>query len=516
MSRQTIIQKGSGDDIFVYFHIEGTYIREQAVHATKDSVVSELWGNGTSAYRSVMAGYGGWAKYIAALAKSCGKTAFAHTCLTTWSAGSEILKTVCRGRDLPDAIVSLDGIYGSKPPGSRPGDGQLIADAGTDAIAEYALAAARGEKIFVLLHSAIQTPYGSSGECAARIRRYVEERMGEEMAIDADLTAAELGSHQFTDALVLGNFHMLEFPGRDGAEHVREAHLFDEVWKRWIPWATDGVATKTDPAPAPVEEPAELAQGARGAEVVAWQTFLVGQGAAISTDGVFGPRTEAATKTFQSEVSLPATGRVDGETLAAARGRGFGEPVGGPQHPVEEHGPEWPPRPSFPPLISQIDRASLFGSFRYEPAPTPGNPEGIHIVDGWAGVNIVSVSIPQLRGVVGAPSNCMVALHRLAAPKVQELFARWEQAGLLHLVKSWAGSWAPRFVRGSRSTLSNHAFGTAFDINASWNALGAVPALAGRTGSVRELVPLANELGFFWGGHYSTRPDGMHFELARL
>ena len=34
-------------------------------------------------------------------------------------------------------------------------------------------------------------------------------------------------------------------------------------------------------------------------------------------------------------------------------------------------------------------------------------------------------------------------------------------------------------------------------------------------GSVRQLVPIANELGFYWGGHFNRR-DGMHFEMARI
>jgi hypothetical protein len=37
----------------------------------------------------------------------------------------------------------------------------------------------------------------------------------------------------------------------------------------------------------------------------------------------------------------------------------------------------------------------------------------------------------------------------------------------------------------------------------------------GQKGCVRELVPIANEFGFYWGGHFS-RMDGMHFEIAKL
>ena len=64
-------------------------------------------------------------------------------------------------------------------------------------------------------------------------------------------------------------------------------------------------------------------------------------------------------------------------------------------------------------------------------------------------------------------------------------------------------------------TLSNHAWGTAFDINAALNPRGTVPVFRGQPGSVRELVPRANDLGFYWGGHFSRR-DGMHFEVARV
>jgi hypothetical protein len=37
----------------------------------------------------------------------------------------------------------------------------------------------------------------------------------------------------------------------------------------------------------------------------------------------------------------------------------------------------------------------------------------------------------------------------------------------------------------------------------------------GQKGSVRELVQIANNNGFYWGGHFS-RKDGMHFEIAKV
>ncbi len=90
------------------------------------------------------------------------------------------------------------------------------------------------------------------------------------------------------------------------------------------------------------------------------------------------------------------------------------------------------------------------------------------------------------------------------------------KVGLMDRVLAWGGSYAPRFIRGSTSVLSNHAFGSAFDINVANNPLGAEPAYPTQKGCVFDLVPLAHEHGFYWGGHFASRRDGMHFEIAEI
>jgi D-alanyl-D-alanine carboxypeptidase len=77
--------------------------------------------------------------------------------------------------------------------------------------------------------------------------------------------------------------------------------------------------------------------------------------------------------------------------------------------------------------------------------------------------------------------------------------------GLLDRILSFGGGFEPRFVRGSTTTLSNHSFGSAFDINVAWNERGHRPALVGEKGSVRELVPITHKWGFWWGGHFISR-----------
>ncbi len=253
-----------------------------------------------------------------------------------------------------------------------------------------------------------------------------------------------------------------------------------------------------------------LRVGARGDDVLAWETFLCGLDFYLDeVDGVFNDATRTATAAFQRKNNLSDDGIVGMETYAVAAGQGFTLLV---DDSSEEGGPNWPSKPvNLKPLVTNEDKARVFGKFSFKPAPIVGSQENISITDGWARDNIVHVEIPQLRGVDYAPTK--VAVHRLVAEPIKNLFLAWELGELLHLVKTWGGSWAPRFIRGSRTTLSNHAFGSAFDINVPWNGLGKQPALVGQIGSVRKLVPIANSLGFYWGGHF-TRQDGMHFEFV--
>lgn len=253
-----------------------------------------------------------------------------------------------------------------------------------------------------------------------------------------------------------------------------------------------------------------LRRGSEGDEVRSWQHFLLGQSLMQDTvDGIFGPATEGGTRTFQAHKALEIDGAVGPLTYAAALQDGFDPGFADPQGGTA--GADWPPRPVFGPLISNKDRQDVFGAFRYERI-TPGQ-DGIRILDDWEAQNIVPVDVPQLAHVEGAPKSGRIRVHRKVTEQVGALFAALEKEGLLALIRTWEGSFVPRYVRGSSTTLSNHAWGTAFDINAQWNQRGTLPALRGRVGSVRELVPIANHYGFFWGGHFSYR-DGMHFEVA--
>ncbi|MBX7225026.1 MAG: M15 family metallopeptidase [Chitinophagales bacterium] len=199
--------------------------------------------------------------------------------------------------------------------------------------------------------------------------------------------------------------------------------------------------------------------------------------------------------------------------------------------------PDWPSRPTTMRPYTLSEKKATFGTFEY----TTTEGDDIHIDPEWVRDNIVSVEIPQLIGKInGSKADNKVRktksmqFHRKGATQLAALFKAWEDAGLLDRIITFNGDFVPRFVRLTKAqkeweerngrriafenrSLSNHSWGTAFDINAEWNRREHVPALLSKEGCVRELVEIAYQHGFFWGGHFKGKSiDGMHFELGKI
>jgi hypothetical protein len=186
---------------------------------------------------------------------------------------------------------------------------------------------------------------------------------------------------------------------------------------------------------------------------------------------------------------------------------------------------EYRDRNWFPPVpdFKQADRETTFGRFEYVD-DTRWDKDGVRITGGWDKANIGVADVPQISGVPYGwgteKQDGKIRFYKKAHDQLKGLFAAWEAARLMPLVLTWDGAYNPRYMRKAqhvRSKLSNHSWGTAFDINAKWNQLGDPPAKLTQKGCVLEMVEIANQYGFFWGGHFQgTRPDGMHFEVAKL
>jgi hypothetical protein len=134
-------------------------------------------------------------------------------------------------------------------------------------------------------------------------------------------------------------------------------------------------------------------------------------------------------------------------------------------------------------------RYSVLGGGRIAPDP------------GWVASHITTETVPIL-----GPVTC----NKLIFPQLKAALRDVINQGLADKIhpKEYAGCFYPRFIAGS-TTLSNHAFGLALDINVPGNQRGTVGQMD------RGVVAIFKRWGFAWGGdwHYT---DPMHFEMNKL
>lgn len=92
--------------------------------------------------------------------------------------------------------------------------------------------------------------------------------------------------------------------------------------------------------------------------------------------------------------------------------------------------------------------------------------------------------------------------------------ARWHHE-VEPLTDGWCWGYAYREIRGSSTELSNHASGTAIDLNAPAHPLGTEPTAnftATQITAINRIVADASP-ALRWGGSYTGRKDGMHLEI---
>jgi D-alanyl-D-alanine carboxypeptidase len=148
----------------------------------------------------------------------------------------------------------------------------------------------------------------------------------------------------------------------------------------------------------------------------------------------------------------------------------------------------------------------LFGLIKFKTVlPTWTFGGEIEFLDGFDVSDIKQLRIPQLENVPGTNGG-RLKFHKRAHQQVLAVFADIERLGLLHHIKTCAGSLNFRLRKPTSGVLSkkpsNHAFGIAIDLNADDGSLGA---------SVAPVAPVFEGLGFLWGTAFN---DPMHFEVS--
>lgn len=140
-------------------------------------------------------------------------------------------------------------------------------------------------------------------------------------------------------------------------------------------------------------------------------------------------------------------------------------------------------------------------------ATAPQGPPGSTSQNGWAAVSDSSdvrlVSFPWVTGQV-LDGDVTTVLAYFAGRFDAEVET-------IDVASSWG--WAHRPVRGHDDTLSNHASGTAIDLNATIHPLGSTGTFSDE--QIARLRDLLDELApvLAWGGDFE-RPDEMHFEIV--
>ncbi|MET1059975.1 MAG: M15 family metallopeptidase [Nocardioides sp.] len=119
----------------------------------------------------------------------------------------------------------------------------------------------------------------------------------------------------------------------------------------------------------------------------------------------------------------------------------------------------------------------------------------------WVRANIRTEQVPILGSV-----TC----HKVMLPQLRAALTEVQKNGLADKIHpgEYAGCYYPRFIAGSTS-LSNHSFGIALDMNVPGNQRGTLGEMD------RGVVAIFKRWGFGWGGDWNYT-DPMHFEMNAL
>jgi hypothetical protein len=150
----------------------------------------------------------------------------------------------------------------------------------------------------------------------------------------------------------------------------------------------------------------------------------------------------------------------------------------------------------------------LFGTIGFR---TPHNKwirgDDIIFLSGFDSGDVTAVVVPQLVNIKGSNGG-KLQFHRKGHAQLLRAFQQAETAGLMHHIKTCAGTLNRRLRKPTSGALSKlpseHAFGIAIDMNEADPGFG---------DSVAPLAPIFIDNGFQWGKDFN---DPMHFQIQKF
>ena len=156
---------------------------------------------------------------------------------------------------------------------------------------------------------------------------------------------------------------------------------------------------------------------------------------------------------------------------------------------------------------------SAMGATPTPPPPAPKPPEAPVAATSQNGYTANTASLMQQFTVPGTDRK--VTLRKGAPGQLLVTFAAWFDKNIESVDGGILDDWgyANRPIRGSTTGLSNHASGTALDINAPRHPLGKAGTFTPAQAAKIRAELKRYDGAIRWGGDYSGRKDEMHFEI---
>lgn len=166
-------------------------------------------------------------------------------------------------------------------------------------------------------------------------------------------------------------------------------------------------------------------------------------------------------------------------------------------------------------LVSGEEAWGADGDFGIEPPPsglrgvaaaaTPTSPNGFPVSPSAAAISVVATTVPGTSVQLTARSGDVTTLLMHVARRFNEAVER--------LVVPGCWGWAYRENVNSPGSWSNHASGTAIDLNAPRHPNGSANTFSSaQVAAIRVILGECRGV-VRWGGDYSRTKDEMHFEI---